>query len=116
MASSLYKIKGLGIVNVVDPPPINNNVPTLPPANTAVTSPNIPSPVIPTYTSLSFKPLKDLSIPRPKPDGSAKADKEEDSIYVFFPANPLIVGSADKWVPFTKVQYEQLVQTGVIVP
>jgi hypothetical protein len=111
MASLLYKIGGLEIVEVVDPPPTDNTTPLLPPSN--VNDPNIPSPI---SSPGDFLPLKDESVPRPTPDGNTKVTSEEEYIYVFFPANPLIAGSQDRWVPYTRSQYNQLVKEGAIVP
>ena len=116
MASILYKIGGLEVIEVINPPPIDKNIPVLPPSNTGANDPNIPSPVLPLFTHDTFKPLRDLSIPRPKPDGNAKVGKDDELIYVFFPANPLMTGDKDKWVPYTQSQYNQLVASGAITP
>jgi len=114
MASTLYKIGGLEVVEVVDPLPTDNDVPLLPPSTT--NDPNIPSPIIPPFTQDSFKPLKDLSISRPTPEGNTKVTTNEDMIYVFFPDNPLQAGDQSGYIPFTDAQYRRLVELGVIIP
>lgn len=113
MTSILRKISGLEVVDVPDPPPIDNTVPVFPP-NPPNINPIIPSPIIPNWSPNTFKPLKDESIPRPKPDGNAKVSVDDDWVVVYYPPDPNIPGDTEKWLRYKKSDYDYLVSIGVL--